>query len=778
MSGEPKPLMNENDASYCRFGVERLAKLFDTLEKQIAGVIENEDIEYIHQMRVASRRIRAAMPLFRDCFPKKKYKKWLRKVKEITRLLGDARDLDVQIALMQRFKSLDEANAESFIVNRLLKSHKTRRAEIQPDIVRVLKKLQDSGDLREIQEFFRCATKDLKTRPYAPASVLEKSHWNIAYRIDDLLAMEQYVYQENEIVKHHEMRIRAKWLRYTMETFSQLYESKLTEEIEIMKRQQDVLGEMHDCDVITEYAEDFIRKAKRKNAFNRINNQGAYLKQSFASFLEYLKEQRRTHYSSFVNQWENNKKSGFFEKLKEKTRNDVPTAADIIKELEKRKQTEIAVLADIHGNLHALQAVIGDAEKKGISSFLNAGDLIGYGPYPREVIELLQSKNAISVVGNLDLEVFQDIDTEKKEKKILMKFARKQVSKSYRTYLLSLPRSVRLEIAGKRLLMTHGTPESIEEHLYADTPIKRLNEIAEEVKADIIITGHSHEPYVRELQGVFFLNPGSVGRSGDNNPQTSYAVVRFNPLSFELIRVDYDITAAAKASRKKGLPESFSQMLLRGVALETIAEEDRKRKAVEANDCPKIALNCRKISKEYWPDNEHYEQVRKLSLQMFDELQSIHKLGNIERCWLECASILHDIGISTGTKGHHKKAMSLILNDTRLIFSSEERRIIASIARYHRKNFPNKKDYNLASLSSNTIRKIVFLSAILRSADSLDYSHNRIVENLRLRIGSKRIMCECRSRSSMELEQQSFMKKKDLLEKTLNRRVILVWQRR
>jgi len=775
MSGEPKPLISEDNASYCRFGVERLASLLDALEDQIDGVKKNEDIEYIHRMRVASRRIRAEMPLFRDCFPKKKYKKWLRQVKEITLLLGDARDLDVQIALIRRFESKNAGNAESPIADFLLKSHRNMRAKMQPRIVGALEKLQDCGILEKMKVFFRRTNEGLQSIHFAQAAVVEKAYWNIAYRIDDFLTMEQYVYQENEVTKHHEMRIRAKWLRYTMETFSQLYENKLAEEIEAMKRYQDVLGEMHDCDVLTEYAQDLIKKKKCKTPFKGMIKQGTNTERPIVDFLEYLKELRKSHYTSFVDLWENGKKSDFFEKLREKARNGVSTVEDMIEELEMKPQAEIAVLADVHGNLHALRAVIENAEKRGITSFLNAGDLIGFGPYPTEVTELLRSMSAISVVGNVDLEVFRSVSNGKKET-VALNFARKQVSKPCRSYLLSLPRCVRLEIAGKRLFMTHGSPESIGEHLNADTPMKRLNEIAKEVKSDIIITGHSHEQFIRELSGAFFLNPGSVGRPGDNNPQAGYATIRFNPLSFELIRVNYDVAGAAQASRKKGLPESFSQMLLRGVALETIVREDCERKAAKAGNCPKIARNCVRISKEYWPDTEHYGQVRKLSLRLFDELQSFHELGKVERCWLECAAILHDIGLSKGLKGHNKKTMKLILNDTRLIFASETRRVIASIARYHRKKLPNKKDYNLAPLSSNVKRKIFLLSGILRSADSLDYSRNSVVKNLRLTANSKRIKVQCTTSSSIELEQHAFMKKKDLIEKALKRKMVLVWQ--
>jgi putative phosphoesterase len=777
MNGKLRPRSCENDVSYCRFGVERLAKLLGNLQNQISGVIEDKDVEYIHRMRVASRRIRAAMPLFKNCLPKKKYKEWLKEIKKVTRLLGNARDLDVQIVLIQQFKSKNKANAKNLVARLMLESHRITRAKLQPNIAQDLERLQNSGILRQMQECFRGTAEDLKNSPIILLPVLEKTYWNIAYRIDDLLAMERYVHQENEVVKHHEMRIRAKWLRYTMETYLQLYPSKLADEIENMKKYQDVLGEMHDCDVLTEYARDLVNK-KKKDVFKGMTVTKAEIERSLSDFLDYLKKQRRTHYAKFVDLWESNKKDGFFETLRKTTRKGVPMVEHIISEMEKKPQAEIAVLADVHGNLHALEAVIENAEARGISSFLNAGDLIGYGPYSQEVIELLRSKNCVSVVGNFDLEVFQKPNGEKDEKKIAIEFTRKQVSKAYRSYLLSLPRFVRLEIAGKRFFMTHGSPDSIDEHLYADTSVPRLNEIAGEVKSDVIITGHSHEQYVRDLSGVFFLDPGSVGRPGDATPKASYAVIKLKPLAFDLVRIDYDVIGAAQACRKKGLPESFSQMLLRGLSLESIAIEDRQRKASETSDCLKVAGNCRKISNEYWPDTAHYEQVRKLSFKIYDELQELHKLHGTERCWLECAAILHDIGLSQGTKGHNKESMKLILNDTRLPFASEERRIIASIVRYHRKRLPDKKDYNLASLSSKTIQKITLLSGILRLADSLDYSHNSIVENLRLKIGPKRITIECTSHSNTELEQQAFMKKKNLIEIALGRSMALVWKRR
>src|SRR5512136_1881336 len=86
----------------CWYGIQRLPGLLEAFTKEIAGVKEAQDIEYIHRMRVASRRLRAALPLFSSCFPERQYAKWMQELTKITRALGDARDADVQIAFLQK----------------------------------------------------------------------------------------------------------------------------------------------------------------------------------------------------------------------------------------------------------------------------------------------------------------------------------------------------------------------------------------------------------------------------------------------------------------------------------------------------------------------------------------------------------------------------------------------------------------------------------------------------------------------------------------------------
>ncbi|MCW4025012.1 MAG: CHAD domain-containing protein [Candidatus Bathyarchaeota archaeon] len=91
------------DTSYCKFGSKTILKLLESFGSNIDGVIENKDVECVHKTRVASRKLRAALPLFKICFPEDKYKKWFKEIKKVTRLLGEARDLDVQIIFIEEY---------------------------------------------------------------------------------------------------------------------------------------------------------------------------------------------------------------------------------------------------------------------------------------------------------------------------------------------------------------------------------------------------------------------------------------------------------------------------------------------------------------------------------------------------------------------------------------------------------------------------------------------------------------------------------------------------
>jgi putative phosphoesterase len=761
----------KTDARYCRFGCEKLSELLRTFESPLQGVLENQDIEYVHKMRVASRRMRAAMPLFQSCCPRKKFKKWLREIRNVTRLLGEARDFDVEIAFIKTYMKRINSPSEISGIETLLKNHQDRRVALQATVANGLIELQSSGILDDMSKFLEQTAENLA---YAPtdSSVLEKAYWQISPRIDEFLASEKYVHEENAILKHHKMRIKAKWLRYTMEVFSSLYDNALSEEIDAIKNFQDVLGEMHDCDVWIDYLPKFMAESKSGQIAALTPDQ----ENALLGFLTYIKDAKSKHYKQFVQMWDEKKEANFFSKIREKARTGSSLSENKMKQVLSNPNVKLAVLADVHANLHALETVIQDAETRGAGVFLNAGDAVGFGAFPNEVLELLYFRKAFSVVGNFDLEVVKGGVKPKGAKKIALDFARKALAESCASYLLYLPFEVSLDVAGKSLFMVHGSPESIEEHIYHDTPVARLKELAEDVQADLIVVGHSHEQFHRKLNGVSFLNPGSVGRPGDGKPQAAYAMVSFNPFQVELIRLDYDVEAAADALRQNGLPESFAQMLLRGLSLDAIIKEDEEKKDDMIKNCESLEKTCQVVSEKFGQDIEHCRQVRSLALSLFDGLQPLHQLGDRERCWLDCAAILHDIGLSKGTGSHNKLSMMLILNDPTLPFTSEERRVVASITRYHRNGFPKRKHYNLATFTRSDIKKVAQLSSILRLADGLDYSHGSVVKEINVNVGLTRVFVEYVAASESTLEEQAFNKKKDLFEKVFEKKLVLTWK--
>jgi len=242
----------------------------------------------------------------------------------------------------------------------------------------------------------------------------------------------------------------------------------------------------------------------------------------------------------------------------------------------------IALISDIHANLHALNAVIEHAQAQKIRHFWNMGDFLGYFAFPEEVIDRVRALKAVSILGNYDHKVLKFHKKKHKWKKnkaplkyLAFKWAYEALSKENEVYLKSLPDEHRLRVEGRAVLLTHGSPVSNREPLQPDTPVQRLRNLAGISRADVVICGHSHTPFSQEVDGVWFINPGSVGRPDDGDPRASYAILHMTQgrLRVTPYRVTYDVEGAVRAIRKNELPEAFAQMLVRGLPLdEAIAQ--------------------------------------------------------------------------------------------------------------------------------------------------------------------------------------------------------------
>jgi CHAD domain-containing protein len=247
-----------------------LRKQIKQLTGQIDGIRRAEDIEFIHRARVATRRLRAGLRFFADCFPADRLKTWRKEIRRMGRSLGEARDQDVQIAFLCDLLSQPQELDNVAGVARVLVQWERRREKLQPKVLRALHRLLDSRVLREML----VATKKWRsgedqTGSWQPSpELLAHAEEHLLSRLDALRAFEPCLADPNDKPRHHAMRIAAKRLRYTLEVCRPAYAGRLDGVLEAIKQVQSLLGDIHDCDVWMDQLEAFSAKqAKRLQTF-------------------------------------------------------------------------------------------------------------------------------------------------------------------------------------------------------------------------------------------------------------------------------------------------------------------------------------------------------------------------------------------------------------------------------------------------------------------------------------------------------------------------------
>lgn len=187
----------------------------------------------------------------------------------------------------------------------------------------------------------------------------------------------------------------------------------------------------------------------------------------------------------------------------------------------------------------------------------------------------------------------------------------------------------------------------------------------------------------------------------------------------------------------------------------------------------KRSAALRKLARSLDPEPEHAFQVCKLALVLFDETRALHGLGPGHRPLLEAGALLHDIGHVRGLERHHKHSRDIILETALPDFSDRERRIIACLARYHRKADPqpgHKYYRDLGPGEQSALRK---LAGILRIADGLDRSHRAACKGIRAVAEAEGLHLFVAQGGGDESELWGAERKKALLEKELGTPILL-----
>jgi len=223
---------------------------------------------------------------------------------------------------------------------------------------------------------------------------------------------------------------------------------------------------------------------------------------------------------------------------------------------------KLAIVSDVHSNLHALEVVLKEIDQLGPEMVVCAGDVVGYGAYPNECCEIVRSHGWKTVKGNHDRAVL-DRDTSGMNPYAAraVEWTADVIRPDSRKFLEDLDIESQFPFAGRSIAMYHGSPISDEDYVFESDVDEDLLSSAD---TDALILGHTHVPCVKKLSNGLFINPGSVGQPRDGEWKASFAVLDSDTNECDIRRVPYDLNSAAEAIRNANLPGILAERLYYG----------------------------------------------------------------------------------------------------------------------------------------------------------------------------------------------------------------------
>lgn len=443
---------------------------------------------------------------------------------------------------------------------------------------------------------------------------------------------------------------------------------------------------------------------------------------------------------------------------------------------------KIAMMGDIHANLPAFKAAIRHAMDAGANEIWCAGDLVGYGPFPNQTVDLALKTCAQCVLGNVDALILKAAagnppapTNSLPAKEFTRQWTAFNMTGATDSSLAALPEKIALQRNGLRFLLAHGSPDSIKEKISPLTPPERLRELADAADFDVLVCGHAHIPFAGKIGRVWFVNTGSVGRPDDGDTRACYALADISDtgeFSVSHCRVSYDVGRVLAAMRRKRFPAELIRMTRAGLSLEALPPPGVGNARKTGAALSGMPGEARSAAKKFRADMRHANQVRAIALDLFDALAPLHGLGAAQRVRLECAAWLHDIGWCQGGKGHHKTTMKLILGPRGPRWPGRNRRMVACLARYHRGALPKKSHPVYPDLARSERREICLCGALLRLADGFDAAHDQSVRGATASLAPKRLILRCQTRGTAGENIVAAKEKGAWLEQLLKREIV------
>ncbi|MBC6472966.1 MAG: metallophosphoesterase family protein [Hormoscilla sp. GM102CHS1] len=262
---------------------------------------------------------------------------------------------------------------------------------------------------------------------------------------------------------------------------------------------------------------------------------------------------------------------------------------------------KLAVISCIHGNYEALNAVLSDIDAHKADQIYCLGDLVGYGPHPNAVVELIRSLDIPTCQGCWDEDIVEGLNScecsypsqlAEHRGRLAHEWTNRVIHPEVREYLATLPMTLRLD----HLCFVHGSPNSQHEYLLPSMDGFAALERVLSANAEVLFCGHTHVPYVRTLEEgnlsvrvqqpgqdestaeiqvplKLMINAGSVGEPRHGRPNATYVLYDTDTAQVELSEVPYDYEKTCADIIAKGLPPIFAWRLARGMEFAERADD-------------------------------------------------------------------------------------------------------------------------------------------------------------------------------------------------------------
>jgi putative phosphoesterase len=234
----------------------------------------------------------------------------------------------------------------------------------------------------------------------------------------------------------------------------------------------------------------------------------------------------------------------------------------------------VAVITDVHANLPALDAALEAIRWMDVDRLLCGGDLVGYGPHPNEVCRLVEDRSIPTIYGNYDWAIARDeldcgcayvTEHDRALGQRSVEWTLAHTDRRSKDFMRGLPFDLRFELGRKRVRLVHGSPRRVHEYLFEDKPARTFERIAAGADCDVLVFGHTHQPWVHEYGGVVFVNCGAVGKPKDGDARAAFALLELDEageVHASIERVPYDAEAVAREVAAAGLPDEYAEKLV------------------------------------------------------------------------------------------------------------------------------------------------------------------------------------------------------------------------